>query len=509
VGNRLDFVCFDILSATVMQARLPEVLLIAVLAEVTLMKLSAPSGAQLAFRARSQDAEPIFLVNRTDGFLRQFEFPKSKAQNVKLQTLISLAIGRLSIIFPIDEQHGLNVRAFFVTIQQLQIWESTHGLTLKRIFTGSVMVKLEYCQLVHWRAIWNRVLVTIVAFFCFVLVSPANAIGLICQDTEEKLYCEYQPPEELANGKTIVLLSGDEEYRSEELMPMLGKLLSQRHGFHCFVIFPIDPKTGEIDPNNQSNLPGLHLLQKADLIIMAWRFRNPPDEEMKHFVDYYESGRPIIALRTSTHAFNFKPESKYHDYSFNSKKWLGGFGQQVLGETWVSHHGGHGTESTRGIVVEQHRDHPILRGVKDVWGPSDVYGIRKLPADATVIMEGQILSGMKPESEPVADDRNNPMMPLVWFRELSAPDRDIVQRVVTTTMGAATDFEVGDLTRLIVNASHWCLDLEDSIRPDSNMRPVDPFQPSPFGFNTFVKGKKTSDHNLKASPNRPDDENDG
>jgi hypothetical protein len=138
--------------------------------------------------------------------------------------------------------------------------------------------------------------------------------------------------------------------------------------------------------------------------------------------------------------------------------------------------------------------------VKDLWGPSDVYGIRELPTDATVIVRGQILSGMTPDSRPVDDARNSPMMPLVWFRELSASGRDVTQRVVATTMGAATDFEVGDLTRLIVNASYWCLNMEEAIKPDSDMRPVDPYQPSPFGFNTFVKGKKPRDHDLQSDP---------
>lgn len=326
----------------------------------------------------------------------------------------------------------------------------------------------------------------------------------------EKLYCEYMPPAKKAIGKTIVLLSGDEEYRSEELMPMLGKVLSQHHGFHCYVLFSINPETGEIDPKNQANIPGLKFLKEADLVIMAWRFRNPPDDQMQHFVDYFESGRPIIALRTSTHAFNFKKESKFHKYSFDSSDWPGGFGKQILGETWVSHHGNHGSESTRGIVEKEHADHPILKGVKEVWGPSDVYGINELPEDATVIMRGQILKTMEPTSDPVEDKRNDPMMPLVWFRELTSPDRDTAQRIVTTTMGAATDFKVGDLTRLVVNASFWCLALEDKITPDLNVTPIAAFEPTPFGFDGFKKGMKAKDFDLQTTtegqPSSPDSE---
>src|SRR6266853_4123797 len=58
-------------------------------------------------------------------------------------------------------------------------------------------------------------------------------------------------------GKRIVLVSGDEEYRSEQVLPQLARILSQRHGFDCTVLFAIDPATGAIDPNRNDNIPGL------------------------------------------------------------------------------------------------------------------------------------------------------------------------------------------------------------------------------------------------------------
>src|ERR1700680_140622 len=76
-------------------------------------------------------------------------------------------------------------------------------------------------------------------------------------------------------GKHIVLISGDEEYRSEEALPQLGKILAKHHGFKCTVLFAIDPKTGEINPNI-SNIPGLENLQSADLMIISTRFRDLP-----------------------------------------------------------------------------------------------------------------------------------------------------------------------------------------------------------------------------------------
>jgi len=87
-------------------------------------------------------------------------------------------------------------------------------------------------------------------------------------------------------GYKVVLIAGDEEYRSEEAMPMLGKLLSVRHGFECVVLFSIDAETGAIDPEEQTNIPGLEALADADRMVIATRFRELPDGQTKHIVDY-------------------------------------------------------------------------------------------------------------------------------------------------------------------------------------------------------------------------------
>src|SRR5262249_8538140 len=156
--------------------------------------------------------------------------------------------------------------------------------------------------------------------------------------------------EGVGKGKHIVLVSGDDEYRSEESLPQLAKILATHHGFKCTVLFAIDPDTGEIKPDYQQNIPGLEALSSADLMVMFLRFRNLPDEQLAPIVDYVNSGKPIVALRTSTHAFNLSGPSKYMNYTWTSDEagWEGGFGRQVLGETWISHHGNHGSQSTRG-----------------------------------------------------------------------------------------------------------------------------------------------------------------
>jgi hypothetical protein len=299
-------------------------------------------------------------------------------------------------------------------------------------------------------------------------------------------------------GKRIVFLAGDEEYRSEEGLPMLAQILAVRHGFDCTVLFSLNPDTGEIDPNNQTYMPGLDLLADADLVVMLLRFREWPDPEMKKFVDYYLSGKPFVALRTSTHAFSYSrnPKSPYAKFSFRGKEWPGGFGQQVLGDTWVNHHGHHGFESTRGIINPALKDHPILRGVKDIWCPSDVYGLAHYPKDALTLVYGQVLAGMKPTDPPVAGPKNDPLTPVAWIRE-RANEAGRTNRIFTTTMGAAVDLQNEGLRRLVVNACYWAVGLEQQIPPRSNVDYVTPYHPSMFGFNKYRHGMKPADFALK------------
>src|SRR5437660_4434332 len=99
----------------------------------------------------------------------------------------------------------------------------------------------------------------------------------------------YDGFEGIGKGKHIVLIAGDDEYRSEETLPQLGKILAKHHGFQCTVLFALDPKDGTIKPDSQNNIPGLEALQQADLLVLFLRFRDLPDEQMKPLVDYIES----------------------------------------------------------------------------------------------------------------------------------------------------------------------------------------------------------------------------
>ncbi len=311
----------------------------------------------------------------------------------------------------------------------------------------------------------------------------------------------------------IVLISGDEEYRSEESLPQLGKILSERYGFKCTVLFAQDPeKPGIVDPNYLNNIPGLEQLKSADLIIILTRFRALPDAQMKHIDNYLRCGKPVIGIRTATHAFNFTNInflSAYAHYGNSYKEedeWKGGFGRLVLGEKWISHHGGHKIQSTKGIVAQD--DHPILNGIKDgdIWGPSDVYSVRlPLPGDSKSIVYGQVndrqgefndkdpMFGMRPtdnaraksvmrknkDGEKVEVDLNDPIMPIAWVRSYQIP-KGQKGKAFCSTIGSSTDLLAEGTRRMMVNAVFWCLDME--VPEKANVNLIGTYKPTQYAF---------------------------
>jgi type 1 glutamine amidotransferase len=312
-----------------------------------------------------------------------------------------------------------------------------------------------------------------------------------------------QGTERPGSGKKVVLVSGDEEYRSEEALPQLGRILAKHHGFKCVVLFAIDPKTGEINPNVNNNIPGLENLADADLLIIATRFRNLPPEQMAHFDAYLKKGKPVIGLRTATHAFNMDAKHPYARYGNgypaggSEKAWAdGGFGRMVLGEKWISHHGNHGSEATRGRFAPNAGSNPILTGIQDgaIFGPTDVYGVRlPLPGDSKPLLLGEIVAGMKPDDVAAKGKRNDPMMPIAWTKTYTAPEGDSKGRVFTTTMGSSTDLLNEPFRRLLVNATYWAAGLEDKITPDASVAIVGTFKPTKFAFNGHTKGVTPAD----------------
>jgi len=291
----------------------------------------------------------------------------------------------------------------------------------------------------------------------------------------------------------VVLLGGDEEYRSEEALPMLARILAARHGLRATVLLSHDPD-GTVNPKRGDSLARPEVLDTADALVISLRFRRWNADALARFDAALRRGVPVVALRTSTHAFAGIPaDSPQAWYNWDRE---GGFGRKVLGETWLTHWGHHGVEGTLARAEPANAGHPVLRGVGEIFGDSDVYEAYP-PEDATVLLRGLVLKGMDPAgplseavkrrargdkgSQPV----NAPPMPVAWVREVPNAG-GTSNRVLCSTLGAATDLADPDLRRLVVNGVLWGLRRE--VPPSANVDVVVPFAPSRFAFEGFRKG---------------------
>lgn len=326
----------------------------------------------------------------------------------------------------------------------------------------------------------KRLVVVLISGIVSVMSSHAHPVP------ENPQWLIYPGGEGPGKGKHIVLITADQEYRSEQSMPMLAGILSKHHGFDCTVLFgvndkglvdptmPVYPEKGKESEFKPHHIPGMEHLAKADLLIFSARLLTLSDEELKHWVAYFDSGKPIIGLRTANHAFRSPLP-----YEMKGKRVTIG---DILGGSFLSHHGNWQADSTRGDIVPDQQKHPILTGVKDIWGLTDVYRTYKegegLPAGCTALVMGQPLIGRvqggkdNPEKEP---------LPVVWHK-LWKTSQGNEARVLQSTMGSAKDLENPGLRRLIINAAYWGLGMEEKISATSSVEYASPYQPRSSGF---------------------------
>lgn len=265
-------------------------------------------------------------------------------------------------------------------------------------------------------------------------------------------------------GKHIVFIASDHEYRSEETLPALARILAKHHGFKCAVLFGVD-ESGVIKPG-QSNVPGLEALKAADLMVVFTRFQNWPAEQMQHFVDYLDRGGPIVGLRTATHGFKIPKDSPFAKYSngYRGDEFKDGFGRQILGEKWAGHYGRNHRQSTCLDIVPEKADHPILRGVREMWVQCGGYFAEPLQPSEILAM-AQPLSSMEPDSDP---DPERVPVPGAWTRSYQGKSGNSA-RVFTSTYGASNDIENEGYRRMLINACFWAVGLEDAIKADADV----------------------------------------
>ncbi|HGY91549.1 MAG TPA: hypothetical protein ENK43_10285 [Planctomycetes bacterium] len=276
----------------------------------------------------------------------------------------------------------------------------------------------------------------------------------------------------------IVFVTGDEEYRSEESMPMLAAILERDFGFRCPVAYALTD-AGEIDPNRLDHIDGLDELKDADLMVLFTRFRRLPDDELKKILDYAESGRPLVGFRTATHAFRY-PKGDPRAARMN-ERWP----TKVFGQHWITHHGhfkdGHG-RLTAVTPLEKERGHPVLRGVDAFLAYSWLYHVQgggdRLSGDSRPLVLGWSLRS----NHAGRLDRFPRETPVAWVKSYTG-GAGKKARVFFTTLGHPYDFKIPSMRRLALNGILWALGREDLI-PEGGCRTdtVKPYDPPNSGF---------------------------
>lgn len=212
----------------------------------------------------------------------------------------------------------------------------------------------------------------------------------------------------------IVFLIGESEYKSEQTLPPIAHELETKHNVRCTLLFSSSP----------TNLPGLQALDSADAVVMFMRFRDFPDDQMAKIKAYLNKGKPVAALRTSTHAFN------------NWKE----FGELVLGSPWRYHYG---HESSTDVTVTN-PSHPIMKGVDPTFHVrSWLYYVLPLPAAAQPLAEGKSIGP--------SDRKERAINPVAWTSTYKGA------RVFYTSMGHPDDFQLPAFRTLLINGILWTL----------------------------------------------------
>ncbi len=332
------------------------------------------------------------------------------------------------------------------------------------------LVSSIHVDMKHFQQMLALVAIPILALF-FTGVAAA-------QDAKE----QYQPlvyhdadSTGIGAGKHIVFLAGDHEYRSEETLPAIARLMAKHHGFKCTVLFNVDADD-YIEPGN-NNMPGMEALDSADLAVVFLRFQDFPDDQMQYFVDYIDRGGPVVGLRTSTHAFKIPQDKKFarFDTKYAGKEFEKGFGRQILGETWAGHYGKNHVMSTRHIILDSAKDHPIMRGVTNPWAQCGGYWADPMP-NSVVLTHSQPLESMNKDAKP--QEGKDPC-PGCWVRTYKSKS-GVEGRVFTTTSGCSEDILDDDFRRMIVNGCLWAASMEEKITADAEMSLVGPYHPTTF-----------------------------
>jgi len=302
----------------------------------------------------------------------------------------------------------------------------------------------------------------------------------------------YQGDAGPGKGRHILFIASDHEYRGEETCPAIARIMAKQYGFKCTVLFG-QTSEGLIKPGS-SRIPGIEAIDSADMLFLFLRFVHPEDPWMEKFEGYLKRGGPVLGLRTTTHAFNgLQGKYAYHNFNSSRDDFIGGFGRQVLGETWnprlgAGHYGSNHRYATAMHVVPDQKTHPVMRGVKDMHAMAGAYSARPMP-DSTILATNRVLESMKVGAKPI---ENKPPQPAAWVRTYSfqgGPEG----RAFCSTQGASEDILSEGVRRMIVNATLWCMEMDTHIKADADVSFVGPYHPTTFSFKPSITDAEPGD----------------
>ncbi|MCA9213947.1 MAG: ThuA domain-containing protein [Planctomycetales bacterium] len=324
------------------------------------------------------------------------------------------------------------------------------------------------------------------------ILTAVAAAFLLISSTMAADHVVYEGETGPGKGKHILFIASDHEYRGEETCPAIARILAKRYGFKCTVLFGQTPD-GLIKPGS-SLIPGIEAIDDADMLFLFLRFVHPEDAWMEKFEAYLKRGGPVLGLRTTTHAFNgLKGTYEYHNYNYGADDFVGGFGRQVLGETWnpslgAGHYGRNHAFATAMHVVPEQNEHPIMRGVKDMHAMAGAYSARPMPG-STILATNRVLESMEVGAKPIEDKLPQPA---AWVRSYTFKGGK-EGRAFCSTQGASEDILSEGVRRMIINATLWCMGMDDEISADGDVSFVGPYNPTTYSFKPSITDAKPSD----------------
>ena len=255
-------------------------------------------------------------------------------------------------------------------------------------------------------------------------------------------------------------------------MPMLARILRNRHGFDVTPCFSVSDD-GVIDPNRPDYFRGIEALADADLMVVFMSWRQPAPEQLGHIMDFLKSGGAVVGFRPTVLTFEFP---KDHQQAHLNREWP----HEVLGLRWIKHHGH--ANSTDVFLHEDQKSHPVLRGVGPFHARSWLYyAADHVHKNVQPLMYGRAVRGAVAGGEHFSDPQ-----PVAWIHQREQAYGG--GRTFFITLGDPEDFFQESMRRLSIQGMFWAMGMEDQI-PESglNVDFVMDYSPNRSGFGKAYK----------------------